>query len=152
YPVVDRARIELPGGNRLALLVYPNIEHFDVDKPTTAITPATSTFQPDALNAGWRDYGNRVGIWRLMEVLDKHGVNGTPCLNSHLCSFYARIIEEGNSRGWEWIGHGRRNTELLAGLDEETERSVIKATIEALKQSTGKAPKGWLGPFLTETY
>ena len=70
------------------------------------------------LNYSWRDYGVRVGIWRMMEIMERYGVKGTVALNSDVCKHYPRIIEEGNTLGWEWMGHGTNNSTLFNAQTE----------------------------------
>src|SRR5262245_66179943 len=96
YPysaIVDRKPLRGPNGARVAVWVIPNIEHFLFDRPSTSVTAVTASLVPDVLNYSWRDYGVRVGIWRMMEVMEKHGVKGTVALNSDVCRHYPRIIE-----------------------------------------------------------
>ena len=151
-PIARRDKLSFPDGARVALVVYLNVEHFPEDLPGTAIAPQTASMKPDVLNYGWRDYGQRVGIWRLMELLDRHGLRATVCLNADVCREYPQIIEEGNARAWEWMGHGHNNSELLAGLEEDAERTLIEEVLSAIERSTGQRPKGWLGPYLSETF
>ena len=103
------------------------------------------------LNYSWRDYGVRVGIWRMMEMMEKHGVKGTVALNSDVCTHYPRIIEEGNKLGWEWMGHGNNNSTLINSQTEAEERALIKQVVGAITKGVGKAPRGWLSPALSET-
>jgi peptidoglycan/xylan/chitin deacetylase (PgdA/CDA1 family) len=103
------------------------------------------------LNYSWRDYGVRVGIWRMMEVMERYGVKGTVALNSDVCARYPRIIEEGKKLGWEWMGHGNNNSTLFAGQSEPEERALIKHVVTTISKSVGKAPRGWLSPALSET-
>jgi peptidoglycan/xylan/chitin deacetylase (PgdA/CDA1 family) len=93
----------------------------------------------------------RVGIWRMMEVMTKHGVKGTVALNSDACRHYPRIIEEGNKLGWEWMGHGNNNSTLINGQSEAEERALISDVVGTITQCVGKAPRGWLSPALSET-
>ena len=150
--IVDRAPLHLPNGARVALWVIPNIEHFLLDRPSTSITGVTAGFVPDILNYTWRDYGVRVGIWRLMEVMEKHGVRGTVALNSDVCLQYPRIIEAGNALGWEWMGHGKNNSEIINGQSEDEERAIIREVIGIIAEHSGTAPRGWLGPALSESF
>jgi allantoinase len=147
--IVDRPRLEWPHGARVAIWVIPNIEHFLFDRPSTRI--ANLPVNPDVLNYSWRDYGVRVGIWRVMEVMEKHGVKGTVALNSDVCRHYPRIIEEGNKLGWEWMGHGNNNSTLINTQSEAEERALISDIIGTITQCVGKAPRGWLSPALSET-
>jgi hypothetical protein len=81
-PIVERAPIAWPDGARVAFYVGLNVEHFLVDRPSTSFNPVTAGLVPDPLNHGWRDYGPRVGIWRLIEVFDRHGIRPSVLLNS----------------------------------------------------------------------
>jgi allantoinase len=128
-----------------------NIEHFRLDLPATSTTPVTVGLVPDALNYGWRDYGVRVGIWRMMEVMQRHGVRGTVALNSDVCSEYPRIIEEGKRLGWEWMGHGITNSIRIGDQSEAEQRELVKESVTVITKSVGKKPRGWLSPGLTET-
>ena len=93
-PIVEREPIDWPGGARVAFYVGLNIEHFHLDRPSTSLIDATASLVPDALNYGWRDYGNRIGIWRLTESLDQHGVRASVLLNSDVCERYPQIIKQ----------------------------------------------------------
>jgi peptidoglycan/xylan/chitin deacetylase (PgdA/CDA1 family) len=150
--IVDRKPLRWPNGARVALWVIPNIEHFLFDRPSTSITAVTASLVPDVLNYSWRDYGVRVGIWRLMEVMEKHGVKGTVALNSDVCRHYPRIIEGGKELGWEWMGHGNNNSTLINRQSEDEERRLIKDVVTTIKESTGKQPRGWLSPALSESH
>jgi allantoinase len=148
-PIIDRPRLSWPNGARVAVWVIPNIEHFLFDRPSTRLT--NLPVNPDVLNYSWRDYGVRVGIWRMMEVMERYGVKGTVALNSDVCARYPRIIEEGKKLGWEWMGHGNNNSTLFAGQSEAEERALIKDVVTTITKSVGKAPRGWLSPALSET-
>ena len=162
-PIIDREPFRLPDDARVAVLPYINIEHFPADIPGTALIPGTQGFSPDPLNYGWRDYGNRVGLWRMMELMDKVGMRGTVCLNSEIIREYPRIIEEGMARDWAFIGHGINNAPAnFIGnapdgqgghnpLDEDKERSIISTVCNTMEEALGRKTKGWLSPFLTHT-
>ncbi len=74
--IVDRKPLHWPDGARVAVWVIPNIEHFLFDRPSTSVSTATVSLKPDVLNYSWRDYGVRVGIWRLMEIMERYGIKG----------------------------------------------------------------------------
>ena len=148
-PIIDRPRLSWPNGARVAVWVIPNIEHFLFDRPSTRLT--NLPVNPDVLNYSWRDYGVRVGIWRMMEVMERYGVKGTVALNSDVCARYPRIIEEGKKLGWEWMGHGNNNSTLFAGQSQAEERALIKEVVTIISKSVGEAPRGWLSPALSET-
>jgi peptidoglycan/xylan/chitin deacetylase (PgdA/CDA1 family) len=145
YPysaIVDRRPVRWPGDAQVALWIVPNIEHFHLDLGPGA---------PDVRNYSRRDYGNRVGIWRLMEVLTRHKIRGTVALNGEIVQHYPRIIEETQRLGWELMGHGLTNSSMLTGLAPDEERRVIAGTRAAI-ESAGTRMRGWLGPGLTETW
>lgn len=150
--IVDRPPIRWPNGARVAVWVIPNIEHFLFDRPSTSVTSATIQCVPDVLNYSWRDFGARVGVWRLMDVMERYGIKGTVALNSDVCALYPRIIEAGNQLGWEWMGHGSNNSILLNQQPEAEERALIQHIVQTIHKGTGKKPRGWLGPALTESH
>lgn len=150
--IVDRKPLRWPNGARVAVWVVPNIEHFLFDRPSTSITHATTSLVPDVLNYSWRDYGVRVGIWRLMEIMDRYGIMGTVALNSDVCIRYPRIIQEGNRLGWEWMGHGKSNSLLINRQTEEEERGLIREVVDTIAKASGKHPRGWLSPALSESH
>jgi len=150
-PIIDRPKLRWPNGARVAVWVIPNVEHFLFDRPATSLTVATTAFSPDVLNYAWRDFGPRVGFWRMMEVMNRHGFKGTVALNSDVCERYPRIIEEANKLGWEWMGHGSNNSTLINKQTEDEERALISQVIETIRRGTGHKPRGWLGPALSES-
>jgi len=150
--VVTRVPFELPGRARVALWIGVNIEYFDIGATEVAAAGVSTAQPPDVFHYGPRDYGNRVGIWRLMKLLDRHGVKASVLLNSDVCEHYPLIIEEGKKRGWEFLGHGTSNSILLGGKSEAEERSIVSATLDAIEKSSGERPLGWLSPALQETF
>jgi allantoinase len=151
-PIVERPPLAWPGGARVAFYVGLNVEHFEVDKPSTSIWESTASLVPDPLNFGWRDYGARVGIWRVLDVLDRHGVRASVLLNADVAERYPQIVAAGREREWTWLAHGRNNSTLTHGLSESEERAELTAIVETIERATGGRPRGWLGPGLTETY
>jgi allantoinase len=150
--IVDRKPLRWPNGARIAVWIIPNIEHFLFDRPSTSITNATTSLVPDVLNYSWRDYGVRVGIWRLMDIMDRYGIKGTVALNSDVCLRYPRIIQAGNQLGWEWMGHGTSNSIMINRQTEEEEGSLIRDVVDTIEKGTGKRPRGWLSPALSESH
>jgi peptidoglycan/xylan/chitin deacetylase (PgdA/CDA1 family) len=151
-PIARRAPLRWPNGARVAVWVIPNVEHFHIDRPGSGAPPGRAPQVPDARNIGWRDYGLRVGIWRIMGMLDKYGIRATVALNAEVCDLYPAIVEEGVKRGWEFMGHGLTNSEPLYGLTEDEERDVIARTLSRIEQAVGRRPRGWLGPGLAENF
>lgn len=150
-PLPGRARLEWPEGQRLAVYVCVNVEYYESGKPAISLFPGTASFTPDPLNEGWRDYGPRVGIWRMLEMFDRLGVPVTAALNSDVCDEYPAIIEAGVERAWAWIAHGKNNSTWQVGMGEDEERTYLEQVVSTIESATGKRPQGWLGPALTET-
>ena len=151
-PITERPPISWPNGARLAFYVGVNVEHYEVDKPSTSLFGGTAHLRPDPLNFGWRDYSLRVGIWRMIEALDKHGMRATVLLNSDCCRLYPQVIAAGLARDWAWVAHGRNNSILQADMSETEERACLQDVVETIRTATGKPVKGWMGPALTETF
>lgn len=152
-PLVFRKPVRFPKGERMALLVYVNIEHVPFGSTSLAhsIYPPTMQWSPDILNHGWRDYGNRVGLWRIVSAMDKHGMRGTVNLNSDVCREFPLIIREGNARNWEWGAQGDNNTSIPTHMEEKQERDFIWKNLKIIEDVTGKRPRGWLSMCLAES-
>jgi len=148
-PIVGRPKLEWPNGKRLAFWVIPNIETFALDEKM----PEGGANIPNVFSWAKREYGNRVGIFRIMEVLSRYNIRATVALNSEVCDAAPAIIEEGLKLGWEFMGHGESNTRRLSdtkSIDEE--RALIGRTLSRIEAATCARPKGWLGPGLQETW
>ncbi|WP_089100259.1 polysaccharide deacetylase family protein [Streptomyces hyaluromycini] len=151
-PITERPPITWPGGARVAVYIGLNVEHFLIDRPSTSIWPGTADLVPDALNYGWRDYGPRVGIWRVTEILDRHGIRASALLNSDVAHHYPQIIKAGLERNWAWLAHGRTNSILQAGMTRDEELAHLTDIVDTIAAATGQRPRGWMGPGLTETF
>jgi peptidoglycan/xylan/chitin deacetylase (PgdA/CDA1 family) len=150
--IADRPRLRLPRGARLAVWTIVNVEEWDIQGPmprTVLPPPAGGGGIPDVPNWAWHDYGMRVGFWRLKAALDRHRVKATLAVNASVCLSYPRVAESARDAGWEFMGHGYVQKSLHAVEDE---RAVIRKSIETIRQFTGRPPRGWLGPGLTETW
>ncbi|PYR80932.1 MAG: hypothetical protein DMF87_07200 [Acidobacteria bacterium] len=151
--IFERKAFRWPGNATLAIWIAPNVEVWRYDSPGgQAISPNERSVVPDVVNYAWREYGMRVGLWRLADVLDAAGVRATVALNSAVIEAHPKAVDEMKRRRWEFMGHGITNTENLAGLPLEKERALIQAALKTIEQATGSRPRGWLGPGLTETY
>src|ERR671934_2652252 len=146
-PINRRPKLSWPGGARVALWVIPNIETFPLDEPV----PGGTGKAPDIINWAPRDYGNRVGIFRVMETLARHGVRGTVALNSEVCDDCPQIIEDAVGLGWEFMGHNHSNSRLLNVMSPEEERRVVLDVFDRIEKATGRRPKGWLSSGLQES-
>jgi len=151
-PIINRPKLTWPKNARVAFYVGLNVEHFEVDKPSTSIWAGTAHLKPDPLNHGWRDYGARVGFWRLAEAFDKIGLKASVLLNADVCERYPQIIEAGRQRNWAWLAHGKNNSILHTDMTPDAERAALTESIDTIEQATGRRPRGWMGPGLTETF
>jgi len=150
--IADREPVIWPGGARVAFYIGLNVEHYQIDRPSTSIFPGTAELAPDPLNYGWRDYGPRVGIWRLTEILDRYQIRASVLLNSDVTEHNPRIIEAGLARDWAWLAHGKNNSIFQAGMSVDEERAYLTDVVAAIERATGGRPRGWMGPALTETF
>ncbi|HEY7244966.1 MAG TPA: polysaccharide deacetylase family protein [Xanthobacteraceae bacterium] len=148
-PIIRRPRLHWPEGARVALWVVPNIEFFALDTRPGGLGPGKI---PDVPIWAMRDYGNRVGVFRLMDILDRYGIRATVALNSDICVHHPEIIEEGEKRGWEWMGHNQSNSYRLNEVPAEDEPKIIADTLDTIARASGKRPVGWLGAGLQETW
>jgi peptidoglycan/xylan/chitin deacetylase (PgdA/CDA1 family) len=151
--IFERKPFTWPGKATLAVWVIPNVEVWRYDSASgQAITPNERGHVPDVVNFAWREYGLRVGLWRLADVLDAAGVRATVALNSAVAEAHPKAVAEMQRRGWEFMGHGITNSENLAGLTAEKERALVQTVLKTIEQATGRRPRGWLGPGLVETH
>ncbi len=147
-PITARPPLRWPNGAHVALWVIPNVEVFALNEK---IAPGLEHI-PSVPDFGVRDYGARVGVWRIMDVLQRHGIRATVALNSNVCDAYPQIVEAGVKLGWEFMGHNETNTRRLSQIPPEDERRVVRDTLARITQATGRRPSGWLGSGLTETW
>lgn len=151
-PIVERPRLRWPNGARVAFYIGLNIEHYAIDRPSTSIFGGTAGLVPDPLNYGWRDYAPRVGIWRMIDALDRLEMRATALVNSEICAHYPQIISAGRDRDWCWVAHGQNNSTFQSGITPDAERTMLTDTLQTISSATGKPVRGWLGPALTETF
>src|SRR5260221_1928831 len=151
-PIIRRPRLTWPDGAHVPLGVIPNIEFFSLTEKVPAGSGGPGTPVPDIPSWSARDYGNRVGVFRLMQALDRHGIRATVALNSDLCAYHPEIIDEGRKRGWEWMGHCESNTRRLNEAPPGEEKAIIRRALATIADATGARPVGWLGSGLQETW
>ncbi len=151
-PIGQRPKLGLPGGARLAVWIIVNVEEWDPTQPmprTVLTPPAGGSPMPDVPNWAWHEYGNRVGFWRVLDVLDQFHIRAVLAINGSAIQRYEPIARAARERGWEFIGHGFTQQSMQKVADE---RDDIRKTAAAIRGFTGKQPRGWLGPGLTETW
>ncbi|MEI4270814.1 polysaccharide deacetylase family protein [Klenkia sp. LSe6-5] len=146
----DRPTWDWPGGARLAVYVGLNLEVFDFGAGRGAqLAPDSGV--PDVLNHAWREWGNRVGAWRLLEAFDDLGLPTSVLANSRVLEDCPGLVEAFLARGDELVGHGRTNAERQADLAEDDERALIAEATQVLTERGGRRPAGWLGPWISES-
>ena len=148
--IASRADFNWPGGRRLAVYLGLNAEVFAYGSGLGAeLAPGGP--QPDVLNYAWRDYGNRVGLPRLREMFDRLGLPCTVLANSAVYTECPGLIESFRARGDEIAGHGRSNAERQGILTEAEETALIAEATATLAEQEGRAPAGWLGPWISQS-
>jgi peptidoglycan/xylan/chitin deacetylase (PgdA/CDA1 family) len=150
--IVDRKPWKLPKGARIAVWTIVNIEEWDIEKPMARqylTAPQGVSTVPDIPNWAWHEYGMRVGFWRLHEALTTRKIPVTTSINANVCNAYPRVAQAMLDAGWEFMGHAVKQGAMHIQPDQ---RAVIRESIRILQTFTGKKPKGWLGPGLTETF
>jgi len=151
-PIIDRPIIKWPNGARVALWISPNVEHYEyMPDDDAARTPWPRTPFPDVQQYSYRDYGNRVGFWRMLETLDKYNIRSCVSLNVAVLEHFPEIRDAMVERNYDYMSHGIYNTRYLYTYTEEQEREFYRDTIETLKLHTGKQLKGMLGPAISGT-
>lgn len=151
WPYQGRPKIEWPGGKKLAFWIAPNIEYYEFDPPPNPQRQPWPRPNPDIIGYSQRDWGNRIGHWRLMDLLDKYGMRGSISLSIGLIDHHPEIIEACKERNWEFFSHGIYNTRYSYGMDEAQERTVIEDSIKSVQDATGDRIRGYLAPALTHT-
>jgi allantoinase len=140
-----------PNGARLAVYLGFNIEHFAFGEGLGAgIGPASP--QPDVLNYSWREYGNRVGAWRCLDLFNSLGMPTAALINTALYDHCPDLIAALVARGDELVGHGHSNAERQGVLDEATERVLLTQCRDRIIKESGQAPAGWLSPWISESF
>jgi allantoinase len=149
-PITQRADYTWPGGKRLAVYIGLNLEHFAFGEGLGAeLAPGGP--QPDILNYAWRDYGNRVGAWRMRDMFDALDMPVSVIANSAMYGYAPELMSAFRDRGDEIVGHGRTNSERQSVLDRGQEAELIAEATRILTQAERVAPKGWLSPWIAES-
>ncbi len=150
-PIIRRPKFSFPNGARVAVWIIPNIEFFSMSD-MIPISAGGGGKVPDVPGYTIRDYGNRIGVFRMMEAMDRYGARGTVALNSDLCKQHPEIIEECLKRDWEFMGHNETNTKRLNEAAPGEDGEIVRRAIETIARETGQKPRGWLGSGLQETW
>lgn len=150
--ITDREPFEWPEGKRLAVYIGLNFEHFHFGKGYGAAL-ATGRQEPDVLNYSWRDYGNRVGAWRMLELFESLGFPVGLIVNAAMADYCPELIAAYRQKlSSEIIAHGRTNSESQNEFDEAGEAELIAESRDRLIEAFGERPTGWLGPWIAQSY
>ena len=150
--IVDRPTLRLPNGARLAVWTIVNVEEWSIERamPRMVLSPPHGQpLLPDLPNWSWHEYGMRVGFWRLVEVLNRFKVKATLAINGSVIKSYPRVASAALDAGWEFMGHGYIQRPMH---HVEDQKKAIEETIKEIRGFTGRKPRGWESPGLTETY
>lgn len=149
-PITGRPDYFWPDGKRLAVYIGLNLEHFAFAEGLGAeLAPGGP--QPDVLNYAWRDYGNRVGAWRMRDMFDALDMPVSVIANSAMYGYAPNLMAAFRARGDEIVGHGRTNSERQSLLDRQAEAELIGEATAVLRDAEGVPPKGWLSPWIAES-
>lgn len=149
-PIVNRPVYDWPDGKRLAVYVALNIEAFEFGRnPGNDFTSQPAA--PFHRGYAYRDYGNRVGVWRILKLCEDFGMPLAVLANGMVYKVAPEVLEPFRKRGDEFVGHGRTNSEKQIDMDEATERAMLAEVRDTMKATEGVAPRGWLGPFISQS-
>lgn len=139
-----------PNGARLAVYVAVGVESYRFgDGHAEDILPGVPA--PDLVNTAWRDYGNRVGAFRLFDRLHTHGIAPTVLLNTAAYDEAPDVLAAARAVGAEVVGHGVSNSDSLAGLTPDAERAYVRRVADRIAAAEGAPPGGWSSPWLAHT-
>ena len=151
-PIEGRAPLKFPAGIRLVVWPVLALEDWDISRAMARMVispPQGQPMLPDHPNWSWHEYGMRVGFWRLKKVLERVGATPTVTLNAKVCDTYPQVVAACIEAGWELNAHGYEQIPMHKVDDQ---RAVIKKSIEVIEKFSGKRPRGWFGPGLTQTF
>jgi allantoinase len=151
WPYENRPKITWPNGAKMAFWVAPNIEFYELNPPPNPQRKPWPQAAPAVAGYSIRDYGNRVGHRRQMDLLEKYGVRGSISLSTALCDHHPEIIAQCAERDWEFFSHGIYNTRYTYGMSEGQEREMIRDSMESIYKHTGQKCAGYLAPALSHS-
>ena len=149
--ITRRPDYSWPGRKRLAVYIGFNLEHFSFGEGMGAALGPRSP-EPDVLNYSWRDYGNRVGAWRCLELFEQLRLPLGVVLNTALYDYCPDLVAAFVKRGDELIGHGHTNSVRQGEMSAAAERKLLRDCRERIRRESGRAPTGWLSPWISESF
>ena len=151
-PIMHRPALRWPNGARVALWVVPNIEHYEYQPKFVRVRdPWPRSPHPDVLGYATRDYGNRVGLWRLFEATDALGIPCTVSLSMAVIQHFPAILEAMEKRRWELMSHGIYNTRYHWNFSDAEEMAAMLECRDIHRRLTGREQRGWFSPAITNT-
>lgn len=145
-PITDRPDFEWPGGRRLALYVAVCIEHFPYNESGLGLSYSPGLPHPNTYNWGWREYGNRVGGFRLLEAMTEYGVAPTALVNAACYEHCPQLLQAYAAASGEMVAHGITNSVHPNERDAEGQREEVRAVYETMSEGDGRPPAGWMSP------
>ena len=149
-PLCRRTAFRWPNGARVAVYFALGLEEYSVGEGLTENLVSGGS-HPDVLNTSWRDYGNRVGAWRVLEAFRAQDWPLAILLNSAVCESAPDLVNACLSQGSEFIAHGYSNSDTLVGLSESQEADYVRRVAHQIRKATGSSPTGWASPWIAET-
>jgi peptidoglycan/xylan/chitin deacetylase (PgdA/CDA1 family) len=149
-PITGRPSDRWPGGRRLAVYVAIGVEDYRSGEGHTESLIADGP-EPDLVNEAWRDYGNRVGVFRLLDRLQDNRIPPTVLLNTALYDSAPAVTDAARAAGAEMVGHGVTNSDSLADLAIDVEQAYLDVVAHRIEKEEGARPGGWSSPWLTHT-
>lgn len=148
--ITRRTPFHWPQRARLAVYFALGVEHYNFgDGMTENLVSAMP--HPDVLNTSWREYGNRVGAWRILKCFEEYNIPLSILLNSAVCEHAPDLLDAARHQGCEFIAHGYSNSDTLAGMSEGDEAAYVNRVASQMAAAVGARPCGWASPWIAET-
>ena len=149
-PLSKRKIWRWPNGRRVAVCVYLYFEYWEIDPPADALQDRSyngylGSLHPNYFGYTAFEYGNRVGVFRILDLLDRYGLSVTVAANAGACARYPFLVQEFKRRGFEFAAHNRFATRMISSnLSDDQERAEIAEAVRGIAEFTGARPKGWI--------
>ena len=161
-PLPHRKKLRWPNGARLAVILTINLEFWELTRDQTeplypggpaSIPHPVPGNVPDYVNWTWREYGHRIGVWRIIDALDSAGAPASCTMNARMATDRRAVIDAVNERGWELVPHNWAQNDILSdyAYRPDEERDVVQRTLKVFEEVVGRSAKGWLSSSLRPT-